>query len=777
MKKYIYILFFLLSFYCYGKELAFDIIPINLNFKGVVVKNNVTIAYADFGSILISRNNNMDWKQKKVFSGGTIVNTFINQSKIIAFNDRGEIALSNDLGENWSIIKELGDSVLSVIDYTNGFLIRMRKKLITVSNNFEKLNEIFNSSKNLSKITLYYRPTYNKSMLFINNNFVVECDSSVFIRFDMFLNPIDTLKLLKHIENVQYVSGYRMYKDADFIYLKCIFYHSNRLKAAIFRTKNFKDIEKFTDCQTYEDFYSISKGNYYSCNTFEDKKYVDTTRRSSSNSKFLFKEAVVYNDKQYIVGDRKLFEIFNFKDSSLKVVSDFSDISWIEPPEYLGGKSYLLYASQPNILYKSDDEGVTIQPTIDKMHPSFDKYFRLITVKSKYFDSKQKKLFLFGYSYFSNEGVIWSSSDSGRTFDSTHIQGFWYTLSEPFYRNTYLRKKYTQLLNGKFIIPTGATVPPSKVIHSGILVCNQNGKVENNIIDSNIIFTYVYSKNMNTYIAHACNTIDSTSIIVFTEDAGNSWHIIHKYPINLSINGIFEIVVKGKRYIVFDHVDFTKHPIMKKMTLDVVDVSSNKFSRLFEWGTNTDAGYGQYGITITSSGDEAYISFQDTLFITDNLFNKDKWKYYLLPENGRIVRPLKKIGNKFYCIYVDKNNPYGSGVHWLVPDDTISSVNNNLTINTPKDYIYIFPPYPIPATDIVKAEIYFDDFVDLNSVEIKTYNIYGQAVANKEDISLVLNNKNKARLTWYCSKYNSGIYLIQIKHGNVTKSIPIIITK
>ena len=266
-------------------------------------------------------------------------------------------------------------------------------------------------------------------------------------------------------------------------------------------------------------------------------------------------------------------------------------------------------------------------------------------------------------------------------------------------------------------------------------------------------------------------------MIVFTEDAGNTWQIIHKYPITLTINGIKEIVVNGNKYIAFDHVDFTKYPIIKRITLDVVDVNNNQFTRLSEWGTDTDISYGQYGIAVTSDRDKAYISFQDTLFITEDLFNKNKWKYYLIPGNGRIVRPFKKIGNKFYCIYVDRNNPYGSGMHWLIPDDIVSSVIKNYTVKTQKDYLYIYPPYPIPATDIVNAEIYFDDFVDFNSVEINAYNLYGETIANKEDISLVLNNKNKAQLTWDCSKYETGLYFIVIKHGDATRSIPVVVSR
>ncbi len=89
------------------------ITPILINFKGVAVSGNITIAYADFGSALISRDNDATWEQIRVFDGGEILDILIDGNKMTAFNDRGEIAGSADEGRSWSIIRKLGDSVLA----------------------------------------------------------------------------------------------------------------------------------------------------------------------------------------------------------------------------------------------------------------------------------------------------------------------------------------------------------------------------------------------------------------------------------------------------------------------------------------------------------------------------------------------------------------------------------------------------------------------------------------------------------------------------------------
>lgn len=99
MKKLTYILALIaISSICSATKIK--IAPISINFKGVTVEGSTTVAYADFGSALISR----DWLPKlgatKNVDGGSIVNVFIESSSMTAFNDRGEIAVSNDLGDN-----------------------------------------------------------------------------------------------------------------------------------------------------------------------------------------------------------------------------------------------------------------------------------------------------------------------------------------------------------------------------------------------------------------------------------------------------------------------------------------------------------------------------------------------------------------------------------------------------------------------------------------------------------------------------------------------------
>ncbi|MDP2363252.1 MAG: hypothetical protein Q8M94_05735, partial [Ignavibacteria bacterium] len=565
-----------------------DITPILLNFKGVVVNNNITVAFADFGSALISRDSDISWEQKRIFTGGNIINIFIKGNDMIAFNDRGEVAGSSNAGNSWTFLKKLEDSVLSVIKYSEGYFLRMRNKLITLSDKLEKINEKAIESKVLTQIGFDYKPNYNKSILFAGNKLVAEFDSSVFIRFDMDLKPIDTLKLLEHIDLGVYLSGYRMMYDSNYIYLKYSYKNvKGTMYSAVFRTNNFKNVEKHVDSLSAENYYSIFKGKLYSLSIRTDKKLTDTTKLSNNQINLFFKESAVANDKQYIVGDRKILEILDLKDSSLKVISDYSDLSLTISPDLISNKSYFFYSSTSRV-YKSENNGTTILPTIDKSDPSYQKRFNIYNIKNHYYDKELNKLYLFGDPYITNQGVIWVSDDGCKTFDSTFIERVYYHLAPPYYRNASFLKNNIQKRGDEFIFSDGYTSSPWKVVYTSINTVKENGKLVKVVMDSNLTFNYVYSKDTNSYLVHSCNVLDSTSQVISSSNGGKSWEIIHKYPINETIGDVYEIEVKGRKYIALTHSDYTNYPIRNGIYLDVIDKETLKFSRLASWGSKVD---------------------------------------------------------------------------------------------------------------------------------------------------------------------------------------------
>ena len=115
---------------------SIEITPLILNFKGVMANDSIVVAYADYGSIVISTDNEQSWKQKRVFSGGEIITVIQQKSSLIACNDRGGIATSNDKGENWNIQKQLDDSILAFIPFNERYLVRCKNSVLIFDSTF-----------------------------------------------------------------------------------------------------------------------------------------------------------------------------------------------------------------------------------------------------------------------------------------------------------------------------------------------------------------------------------------------------------------------------------------------------------------------------------------------------------------------------------------------------------------------------------------------------------------------------------------------------------------
>jgi hypothetical protein len=145
----------------------------------------------------------------------------------------------------------------------------------------------------------------------------------------------------------------------------------------------------------------------------------------------------------------------------------------------------------------------------------------------------------------------------------------------------------------------------------------------------------------------------------------------------------------------------------------------------------------------------------------------------------------KQINDGLLSIYIQKlliKDDYiyaataGAGVFKGKLSDfgVINSVDSHT--ETP-NYLYAYPPYPLPATNEVRSLIYWDTSIDIESDEMTVYNIYGTKVAGKEKLRLDKLTSYSGNLVWDCSDVPSGIYLITIKHGTETRAVKVIVNK
>jgi hypothetical protein len=458
------------------------------------------------------------------------------------------------------------------------------------------------------------------------------------------------------------------------------------------------------------------------------------------------------------------------KTNELKVISEYSNITLNKFPDYLSNNTFLFHSFGSHF-YKTTDNGNTFLPTIDKTDAKYQPNFHKYTINRTYYDALKNTLYLFGDPYVTNYGFMWKSTDQGRTFDSIAMDAS-FRQSVLYFQNAFTQSGI-QKRDDEFIMSEGFNTGKNKDIWSSLVTIKENGKLVQRIMDSTMIFTNVYSPRVNSYLVHACGVFDSLSTILYTNDAGKTWQTIHQYSINETIGDIVDVSMNGRNYWVLTHYDYSKPDYRKGIYLDVVDKETMQFTRIAQWGSETDKQYGMYGVYVTSYKDMAYIAFQDTLFVTQNLFDKKRWNYHLLPDNGRMIKP-KKFEDKFYCNYTDNNTPYGIGLSWVkLTDPIISHVEEETS--SANGYLYAYPPMPNPAKNSVKSHIVWDAHYSYEDLEIKMYDVNGVLVNSGENISFQEISANSGIIDWNCSGQASGIYVISIKHPLKTISIKCIV--
>jgi len=91
------------------------------------------------------------------------------------------------------------------------------------------------------------------------------------------------------------------------------------------------------------------------------------------------------------------------------------------------------------------------------------------------------------------------------------------------------------------------------------------------------------------------------------------------------------------------------------------------------------------------------------------------------------------------------------------------------------NYLYAYPPYPMPAKNYVNILLYWDTKLDIKTAEMGVYDMNGKKRCGKEKITLDQQSASNGIITWCSSGFERGIYFIQIKHGTETSNVKVII--
>ncbi|GAB1370394.1 hypothetical protein MASR1M45_04550 [Candidatus Kapaibacterium sp.] len=747
----------------------FEITPLQINFIGIEAKGDTVITYGDYGSMLISYDNAETWEQIKVFENHLILKIYWNNDKIVAVNNKGQVAESYDKFKKWNLIYDINEQIEAISESKDGYFVRTPDKVLLLDSNFNKISE----SKLISPpLPLTFKFQYRRSIAYFKDYYYVAIDSARFIKHDKQLAVTDTIDM----PQVFGTTINSMY-EIDIVESNFVF----RIGNTIYKTQDFGNIDVVYNIK-YVGFLKSIQGKFYYL-TFSNL-HIDGAYNSGLNiyeiinkdSLIIISGAdnlnaaiytidpnsfIIHKNKIMIVGSNKLIVSIKLESNDIDFKSYLSASS--SPDQFTDSKllfySEGFYGEYLGQIYKTDNMGITFQPFYKYDYSKYNEYNRIIY---KYIETNGDKLYLFAKN---NENDAKKAIISINSVGDNKIEkdGFGVV------NRLYYRLPNMQITNQNLIFANNFYYNNNNVTYISFFTKEFDYLSSFNIL--NLIVYYFHSSDTNTFMISCFNTIDKNYEIKFTSDKGKNWDIIKKYDSTVSLLHYKELYSINSKQVAF----FMTNSKDSTLMIDLMNIDDGSIRRIYHSKLLLASGktYPSNFNAITYDNEKYYIAIEDTLFQTTDLFDKSKWEYYLLPNNGLIMKNLKKINDRFVALYKDDNR--NMNLFWLKPIGNPTSVTESHTET--QNYLYTYPPYPLPATNEVHSLIYWDTSTDIENGDMAVYSIYGTKVAGKEKLRIDKLTSYSGILVWDCSDVQSGIYLITIKHGTESRAVKVIVNK
>lgn len=202
--------------------------------------------------------------------------------------------------------------------------------------------------------------------------------------------------------------------------------------------------------------------------------------------------------------------------------------------------------------------------------------------------------------------------------------------------------------NGNFICSYRNT--GQKITHNKILTYYEDFNLLSARKDTQMaVIQIISSKDTNTFLVHCLNTLTRTYEIRYIDKSLDDWEIIKTYRPDDSVWYIKEIDFRGRRSLVLQHSSLTDTTV----SIDLMDVDSMTVREIYRFKYNPEGFYGARYNAACSDGDTLYLSICDTLFHITNPYDRESWKYLILPNNGKGRITLEKFGDRFFAKYGD----------------------------------------------------------------------------------------------------------------------------
>lgn len=353
----------------------------------------------------------------------------------------------------------------------------------------------------------------------------------------------------------------------------------------------------------------------------------------------------------------------------------------------------------------------------------------------------------------SDKGKTWSSDFNSKITKSTaqyslfsKITGYdnYLILNDGYNKNVYLSEDRGSTWKNITLNENINTTYSSQIINNKIFIGTDKGIISSPIDNVDWSLANEFKSVRNFSISNnKFYAIANQTTIIESSDMGETWNVIDT---KIGLANLFHISVNKDLFVV--------------STIDSTLYISRKAG--FSWTTIPNMRVNN----IETNDNYTLIATKDRGILT----SKDLSKTWI--ENNENL-PTLDVSNytiKGDDVYISCIN-YGIYKNKLSIIDSIAPIKDIETLPT---YFYSYAPYPQPATNEVRAEIYRENTYNIDDATISIYDISGNKIEGKENIEIIKSLPYNGYLKWNCSKTNEGVYIISIKHVNNTNTIKVI---
>ncbi|MFA7327196.1 MAG: T9SS type A sorting domain-containing protein [Candidatus Kapaibacterium sp.] len=796
----------------------YKITPMNIDFNGVISIDDNVVIYGSNGYYYYSEDAAKTWEERKLVEQANIKKIVKYKDDFYGIIESGALIKSTDKGNSW-IVREYDkdpiDKFIAMDIDQDKFFVRSIDKIIE-----------FN-------LDLEFQSLYQDSLLFYNENdstyksvlardLLAYHNGKLYIPLSnknlLIVSDIYKLLINKYLEDFSpilkgkkpYISRLDYINDSLMIEIKIVINSKPYKYIFLIGEDNYENDWKILPVDI------IAHTNYkqYKDNLYDIDQEFLLQDESNKNWRYDFRIPLNLFLKKYDLKNDKVETVSNkyFPNYTLGdiEIDDFG--TWgtgyslfdLNSPHFIDDSTILVvgrnkslfitYDSGKNWELKSFVQGVPNKIYDDKMYITGGIYSSIsndggmtytpqrITDTSachtcrftdiyQTFISPEGKGFLHGRVQFDNYSNIGFTQDFGRTFQ--------YKSAIEFYSNGFkfatnfalIGDEYYNIMNRK----TSSSNPllTSKWVTYGYYFDKHDfSKYRQVVLDtSKHQYYYIYPENETNYTEvlqsiEANHPKDQYLEIRSTTDKGESWTSDHRIK-NYSESYKFYEHNKDSLFITsynltyYGDIDYMNRVYLYDRTRGVLDTLfiENDIERKNLQVVYFDNSFYLMGDKILKKANKDLSSWDEV----------PTWPSKN-PTFGDVVSSNDVLLVKYNDEIRQEKNFYLNNYYKIVVDKTTN-------IESPKITLRTYSAYPNPATNLVKAELYWESGFDIRKSIKGVYDINGNLVADKNAIILTNTDNYSGTLEWNCSNYKSGLYFIFIEHGDNRQSVPIMIMK